>query len=239
MEYAIKIRNLNKHFMGVHAIDDFSFNIPYGITTAIIGSNGSGKSTLLNILTGQLRPDSGSIELKGERFRRIKPGLLRQFKITRTFQSIRLIEQLSVEDNLLLPVSEIDEWSSLFDVGCAEYEKKLQTILEITHLQAERFQLAGDLSYSQRRMLEIGRALMQNADIYFFDEPFAWLDSQSVTWLKTILQQLKQQEKTIILVDNNLNNLEELPDYVGIMKTGKLQSKGTPADISIESQKSC
>ena len=106
MDYAIKIENLTKQFMGLKALDDLSLEFPSGQTTGLIGPNGSGKTTLMNVLTGMLVPENGMIEINERRFRKIKPNTLRRLKIARTFQDGRLIEQLSVEDNLLLPVAE-------------------------------------------------------------------------------------------------------------------------------------
>lgn len=106
MDYAIKIENLTKQFMGLKALDDLSLEFPSGQTTrSDWPQRFLGKTTLMNVLTGMLVPENGMIEINERRFRKIKPNTLRRLKIARTFQDGRLIEQLSVEDNLLLPVA--------------------------------------------------------------------------------------------------------------------------------------
>lgn len=127
MDYAIKIENLTKQFMGLKALDDLSLEFPSGQTTGLIGPNGSGKTTLMNVLTGMLVPENGMIEINERRFRKIKPNTLRRLKIARTFQDGRLIEQLSVEDNLLLPVAENRYWHSLFEQHIERYRERLET----------------------------------------------------------------------------------------------------------------
>lgn len=167
MDYAIKIENLTKQFMGLKALDDLSLEFPSGQTTGLIGPNGSGKTTLMNVLTGMLVPENGMIEINERRFRKIKPNTLRRLKIARTFQDGRLIEQLSVEDNLLLPVAENRYWHSLFEQHIERYRERLENVLQTVRLADYRYKNAEGLSYGQRKLLEIGRALMQNADIYF------------------------------------------------------------------------
>ena len=117
----ITIRNLTKQFMGIRAIDDLSVNIPQAMTIGLIGSNGSGKTTLVNILTGMLRPDAGEIAIRDKKRSHIKANELRKYRIARTFQDGRLIEQMSVVDNLLLPVAENSLVDSLKEISIKDF----------------------------------------------------------------------------------------------------------------------
>lgn len=229
MKPAIRVENLSKHFMGIRAIDDLTVEIPSGVATGLIGPNGSGKTTLMNMLTGLLVPTEGTIEIVGHDVcRRIKPTMLRAFKIARTFQDGRLVEQLSVEDNLLLTVGENDCWKSFLDF---KRDEKLSDVLDIIHLKDHRLKKAGTLSYGQRKLLEIGRTLMQNADIYFFDEPFTGLFPEVVEQVLSILQALKKQEKTMVVIEHNMGLIERLCDHTIVLDYGRLLAQGTPQEV--------
>lgn len=231
MDYAIKIENLTKQFMGLKALDDLSLEFPSGQTTGLIGPNGSGKTTLMNVLTGMLVPENGMIEINERRVRKIKPNTLRRLKIARTFQDGRLIEQLSVEDNLLLPVAENRYWHSLFEQHIERYRERLENVLQTVRLADYRYKNTEGLSYGQRKLLEIGRALMQNADIYFFDEPFTGLFPETVQDIVNILRELKQKGKTLIVIEHNMNLIEQLCDYTVVLDSGRLLAKGIPAEV--------
>lgn len=231
MKYAIKTKKLSKRFMGVSAVDGLSINIPEGQAIGLIGPNGSGKTTLMNLLTGLLRPDEGDVEIGSFRGNKVKPTKLRQLKIARTFQDGRLIEQLSVEDNLLLAVAETNEWKALFDMGNKKYKEHLDEVLKIVNLEEHRHKNAQDLSYGLRKLLEIGRALMQDAEIFFFDEPFTGLFPEVVTKVCEIMNDLKMQGKTLVIIEHNMGLIEKLCDYTIVLDYGKLLAQGTPEEV--------
>ncbi len=228
---AISTLHLSKSFMGIKAVNDLSISFPKGLVTGLIGPNGSGKSTLINVLTGLLTPDAGSVVISGRAFPYIKPYKLRKFKIARTFQDARLIEQLSVEDNLLLSVAQNKIEKSLFELNTKAYRKKLEGILVKTGLKDHRFKKAEELSYGQRKLLEIGRALMQEADIYIFDEPFTGLSPQMVEEVLSIIEILRVEAKTVILIEHNMGLIEKLSDYVIVLDHGTLLASGAPKDV--------
>lgn len=231
MDSIIKVENLTKQFMGLKAINDLTLEIPAGTATGLIGPNGSGKTTLMNVLTGLLTPETGAIFIHDRRFRKIKPNMLRRLKIARTFQDGRLIEQLSVEDNLLLPVAENRYWHSFGERNINAYQERLDTVLATIHLESHRHKLAEELSYGQRKLLEIGRTLMQNADIYFFDEPFTGLFPEVVEQVLEILQKLKAAGKTLVIIEHNMGLIERLCDYTIVLDYGHLLAEGTPAEV--------
>ncbi len=229
MRSAITINNLSKHFGGLRAIDELSIEIPHGVATGLIGPNGSGKTTLMNVLTGLLTPESGTIEISSHKsMGKIYPTMLREYKVARTFQDGRLVEQLSVEDNLLLTVAECGCWKSLLDF---KHSAKLEKVLETIHLTAYRYKLVETLSYGQRKLLEIGRILMQDADICFFDEPFTGLFPEVVEQVLEILQNLKLAGKTLVVIEHNMGLIERLCDYTIVLDYGKLLAQGKPEAV--------
>ena len=230
---AIEIKNLSKHFMGIKAIDELTIDIPHGVATGLIGPNGSGKTTLMNVLTGIYKPEFGTIEIKDACKTRtnIKPTMLRNLKISRTFQDGRLIEQLSVEDNLLLTTAENGYWKSLFEINPQKQKNRMEEVLDIIRLQEHRHKRAEELSYGQRKLLEVGRSLMQDANIYFFDEPFTGLFLEVVEHVLDILTNLKKQKKTLVIIEHNMSLISRLCDYTIVLDHGRLLANGSPSEV--------
>ena len=233
----ITCKGLNKQFMGIKAIDNLSIAIPQAMTTGLIGPNGSGKTTLMNILTGMLTPDSGEITVRDKKRGRIKSHELRKYRMARTFQDGRLIEQLSVEDNLLLPVAENTLISSLKEIKTDDYKARMEKVLEITSLTAHRFKRAEELSYGLRKLLEIGRVLMQDADIYFFDEPFTGLFPEVVEQVCDIIGGLQKQGKTIVIIEHNMDLIKIADEIIDLGPDGgdmggNIVVQGTPEQVS-------
>lgn len=227
----ITVKNLTKQFMGIKALNELSVNIPQAMTVGLIGSNGSGKTTLVNILTGMLRPDGGEITVRDKKRRYIKSHELRKYRIARTFQDGRLIEQMSVVDNLLLSVAENHLFESIKEVSTKDYHDRLEKVLEMTSLSEHRYKNAEELSYGLRKLLEIGRVLMQDADIYFFDEPFSGLFPEIVEQICDIICGLQKQGKTIVIIEHNMGLIRRLCDYIIVLNHGKLLAEGKPEDV--------
>src|SRR3989344_4653153 len=144
----LETKNLTKRFDGVHAVDSISIGIKKGQITGIIGPNGSGKTTLINLLSGMLLMDSGEIIVGGaEKFTRISSRQIYLYGITRTFQNVRLFEQMTVLDNILVVLTERNVFSSLFEKHRDYHLKKAEDVLLKIGLWEKRNQLAVNLSY--------------------------------------------------------------------------------------------
>lgn len=228
---AIAVKHLSKAFQGIKAVNDLSISFPKGLVTGLIGPNGSGKSTLINLITGLLVPDDGSIVMNGRAYPFIKPYKLRKFKVARTFQDGRLVEQLSVEDNLLLGVAKNKIWCGIKEIMTTPYKRKLEGILVKTGLKGHRYKKAEELSYGLRKLLELGRALMQDADVYIFDEPFTGLSPKMVEEVFSIIEILRMEGRTVILIEHNMGLIEKLADYIIVLDHGALLASGAPKDV--------
>lgn len=228
---SIEIIKLSKQFMGIKAVNNLSIAIPHNITTGLIGPNGSGKTTLMNLLTGVLTPEAGQISINGHTYNKIKPRQLRDLKIARTFQDGRLIEQLSVIDNLLLPVVENGYFKSFTEINTTKYLPKLTEVLKTCNLTQHQYKKAEDLSYGLRKLLEIGRALMQDADIYFFDEPFTGLFPEVVEQVVEIMKKLKNQSKTLVVIEHNMGLIARICDNVIVLDHGMLLAQGKACEV--------
>src|SRR3989337_981639 len=165
MKYILETKSLTKSFGGVHAVDHLSSNIPQGIITGLVGPNGSGKTTLVNVLSGFSGEDEGSIVFSGVDRKKILPWENQAYGITRTFQQIRLFDQMSVLDNILVVLTERNPFRALFERHTEYHIKQAEDILRRIDLYDKQFHNAGNLSYGQRKLLEIGRVLAMDTDI--------------------------------------------------------------------------
>jgi len=228
----LETKSLKKHFDGVYAVDDLSIRIEKGKITSIIGPNGSGKTTLINALSGIFEIDGGLVVIEeSEKLSKIKPHEVPSFGITRTFQNIRLFEQMTVLDNILVVVTDRRVFKAIFETHQSFHLKKAEEVLTRVGLWEKRDQLAVNLSYGQRKLLEIARALAMDAKIYLLDEPFAGLFPEMVKVISGIIRELKTQGKTIILIEHDIGLIRELSDYVFVMDSGKLLAEGQPEEV--------
>lgn len=228
----LEIKNLLKRFDGVCAVNDLSIGIEKAKITGLIGPNGSGKTTLINLLSGMFRADGGDVIISGaQNVARIPPYQIASFGITRTFQNVRLFEQMTVLDNILVVVTKRNVYGSFFERHTGHHLKAAQEVLQKIGLWEKKDQLAITLSYGQRKLLEIARTLAMQAEVYLFDEPFAGLFPEMRKLVSSIMVELKQQNKTIILIEHDMGLMRGLCDYIFVMDEGKLLTEGTPDHV--------
>ncbi|GHT57591.1 ABC transporter ATP-binding protein [Bacteroidia bacterium] len=240
MTNAIETKHLTKAFGGLRAVDDLSIAIPHGVTTGLIGPNGSGKTTLMNLLTGLHVPDCGEIipfadeticcaSACGEVvYNKINPIDLRKLKIARTFQDGRLVGQLSVCDNLLLAIAKNGACAGLMESNAKSYNDRVNAIMAKINLTDKANAAAESLSYGQRKLLELGRAMIQDAEIYLLDEPFTGLFPAMVEQGASLLEELKSSGKTLVIIEHNISLTRRLADNIIVLDHGQLLASGTP-----------
>lgn len=229
--YVLETLDISKHFGGVSAVDGLSISIPRQGVTSIVGPNGSGKSTLINLLSGTLPLDEGIVVIDGQRLRTIHAYETPDHSITRTFQEVRLFDQISVLDNILVVLTTRKFWSAVFERTNRQHRARAQEILEQVDMWEKRDSLAMDLSYGQRKLLEIGRAIALNVNIYLLDEPFAGLFPQMLERVKVLLKDLRDQGRTIIFVSHNMEIVREMADHLIVLDGGKLLLAGEVEDV--------
>lgn len=206
---------VSKHFDGVKALTSVTFNAKGGMITGIIGPNGSGKSTLINVLTSMIKGDTGRVHMQG--------------KFSRTFQDSRLWGNLTVLDTVLLSLQTRNIFSSLvtFSPKASEANEIIKRIGLDHHIHTQ----ARHLSYGQRKLLELGRALAGNTKILFLDEPFAGLFPETIERTKAILREEKEKGVAIVLIEHDMSIIKELCDYVYVLDSGKNIAKGTADEV--------
>ena len=224
-------KHLTKQFGGVHAVDHVDLAFEGGAITALIGPNGSGKTTLINVVTGLLPMDGGELNIGAISLKKIRPSEAALYGITRTFQNSRLVQQISVLDNVLLVLTKRNVANAMverhgpFHLGVAE------RVLKRVGLWDKRDAHAENLSYGQRKLLEVARAISMKADIYLFDEPFAGLFPEMSKIVSDILRELRSLGKAVVLVEHDMALVRELADRCIVLDSGKVIAEGLPEDV--------
>jgi branched-chain amino acid transport system ATP-binding protein len=235
----ITARGVTRRFGGLVALDAVDLDVPRGVVQAIIGPNGSGKTTLLNALSGASHADSGSIRIGGEEIFRLKPHRIARLGLARTFQTIRIFENLSVLENVKVAAA-CNIPTSLFDIvnsnarqrhSEAEIDCSAREALEAVGLAGRANDRATQLPYAQQRLLEIARALASKPNVLLLDEPAAGMNmTESMTLLETIAR-LKNSGITILLVEHNVRLVMGISDHVAVLDFGKKIAEGTPSEV--------
>ncbi len=231
MKPAIQTNHLTKRFDGVAAVDSLSITIEVGKITSIIGPNGSGKTTLINVLTGMIPISKGTMTIGATTLHTIKPHDVTTHGITRTFQEVRLFEQMTILDNILVVLTARPVFAALFDREGKKEHARAKEVLTMVGLWDKRHARAHECSYGQRKLLEIARALAMDADICLFDEPYAGLFPEMRKVVSAVIQNLKKTGKTIILIEHDMPLIREMSDHVIVMDSGKLLAEGTPEAV--------
>ncbi len=225
-EFALETDGISKHFGAVKAVDELSISIPRRGMTSIVGPNGSGKSTLINLLSGTLPLDGGMVIVGGVGLRVVKAYETPEHGITRTFQEVRLFDQISVWDNIMVVLTNRRVFPSLMERSRTEHREKATRILESVGMWEKRDSLAMELSYGQRKLLEIGRAMALDVNIYLFDEPFAGLFPRMLERIKDIMKQVRDEGRTVLFISHNMEIVRELSDHLIVLDSGRLLTEG-------------
>jgi branched-chain amino acid transport system ATP-binding protein len=238
-ETIITARGVTRRFGGLVALDGIDLDVPKGVVQAIIGPNGSGKTTLLNALSGASHADAGSIRIGGREIFRLKPHRIARLGLARTFQNIRIFDNLSVLENVKVaaacnrptPFLDILTSNARQKQSEADIDRGAREALETIGLAQRADDRATQLPYAQRRLLEIARALASKPNVLLLDEPAAGMNmTESMTLLDTIAK-LKSRGITVLLVEHNVRLVMGISDRVTVLDFGKKIAEGTPSDI--------
>ena len=229
--FGLRTKEISKHFGAVKAVDQLSMSIFREWITCIVGPNGSGKSTLVNLLSGILPIDEGIVVIDGVGMKVVRAHETPAHGITRTFQEVRLFDQVSVWDNIMVVLTARGVFRALVQRGQRGRKERAEDILKTVGMWEKRDSLAMDLSYGQRKLLEIGRAMALDVNIYLFDEPFAGLFPQMLERVKAILKDMREHGKTIIFVSHNMDIVRELSDHLFVLDAGALLAVGDVEEV--------
>ena len=236
----LEMQNVEKHFGGVHAIDNFSVKIEHGKIHGLIGPNGAGKTTIFNNITGIYAPNAGKILFMGQDITGSSPHRVAQLGIGRTFQNIRLFSNLSVMENVII-ASNMDATYNmpqalLHTKKYKEREQHLQDkamgLLEIVGLQDKADERANSLPYGHQRKLEIARAMALEPKLLLLDEPAAGMNADESLELVDFVREIRDRfDITILMIEHHMDVVTNLCDYCTVLNFGKTLAVGTPAEV--------
>lgn len=240
----LKVKDLTKNFGGLTAVSDINMNIKENELIGLIGPNGAGKTTLFNLLTGVYKPSEGSIEftsngttheLSGKKTHEIG-----ELGISRTFQNIRLFNQLTVLDNVLIAMHS-QRKENLFDTffrtnrfynSEKEMKERAMDLLEVFDLHKIYANKASNLPYGDQRKLEIVRALATKPKLLFLDEPAAGMNASESKNLTRLIYQIHDTYDTaVVLIEHDMNVIMNIAQHIYVLEYGKKIAEGTPKEI--------
>jgi branched-chain amino acid transport system ATP-binding protein len=234
----LKVQDMKKAYGAIQAVGGVSFEVMPGEIFGVIGPNGSGKTTLFNSMLGQIKPDSGRIEFKGQDVTQAGPLELSRLGVGRTFQTLQVFGKMSVRDNLIVAAQEHkgSKWSRMFapaDSGLGDKADALIDQFRIRHVADLK---AGTLSYGQQKLVDIAMAFMREPDLVLLDEPCAGVNPSLVGGISTLLKALNEQglggkRSSFVVIEHNMDFVMQLCHRIMVMVEGKVLAVGTPAEI--------
>jgi branched-chain amino acid transport system ATP-binding protein len=225
-------RDVAVHFGGVKAVDGISFQITPGKIFGIMGPNGSGKSTLLGAISRLVPLTRGELLLDGEEFHKVSPAAVARRRVARTFQTVRLLSDLTVLENIQLggDLRPSEPWLKRM-WGRGPASAAVREAIERTRLNGLEEARPGELSYGTQRRVEIARALAMRPRLLLLDEPTAGMNQGERREIGALLQQLRSEGLTQLLVEHDVQMMIDTCDYVLSMNFGKLIAEGAPDEV--------
>jgi branched-chain amino acid transport system ATP-binding protein len=239
-EPLLQVSGLSKSFRGLLALDDYHLNLPALRIQGVIGPNGAGKTTLFNLLTGFNKPTAGTVRWQTRDITNLPPPRIARLGIVRTFQNIRLLNQLTVIENVKvalqsqIPASLIRTLLSTpsFFKNEAALESRAQEYLELLNLGARRNQIASSLPYGDQRKLEIARALALKPRLLLLDEPTAGMNPQETNEILHQIRRLHDEfQLTIILIAHDIPLVMNVCDQIQVLESGRILAQGDPQTV--------
>lgn len=240
MSDLLQLKNIEKRFGGLKALNNVSLTIPAGCVYGLIGPNGAGKTTLFNVITGLYQAEGGERILSGEALPlKLKPHLIVQRGIARTFQNIRLFQHMTALENVMVAQHGKTKTGVLGAVlrhGPARAEEKAirekaKSLLAYVGIEKSASKLAKELSYGDQRRLEIARALATQPLLLALDEPAAGMNPTETEGLRDLIARIKADGITVLLIEHDVKLVMGLCDRVAVLDFGEKIAEGTPAEV--------
>jgi len=232
----LEVRNATKTFGNLVAVRDVSFVVKPGELRAIIGPNGAGKTTFFNMISGFLRPTSGSVVFDGRdvtslpAHERVKIGMARTFQITEIFPELTLHENVRIAVEVEAGYR-LRPWISRLE--SAEVKRRIDETLTLVGLTAKADRLVGELAHGDQRSAEIAMALALRPRLFLFDEPTAGMGDQETYEITQLVRRLHRENNfTIVLIEHDMRVVFHLADRITVLDQGKLLAEGTSQEIA-------
>ncbi len=236
----LRTERLRKEFGGLVAVDDVDFTVPEGSIVSLIGPNGAGKTTFFNMLTGVYRPTAGRVIFAGEEMTGRPPHAFTQRGIGRTFQNIRLFQNMTALENVLVGMH-VRLRGNLFEaivrtsrVKKEEREARVRAreLLEYSGLRRKDAEFGRNLSYGDQRRLEVARALATQPKLLLLDEPTAGMNPQETADFTSFVGRLRDEGRlSVLLIEHDMRVVMGVSDRVTVLDYGERIAEGTPQEI--------
>ena len=239
----LEVKNIYKSFGGVKAIQNFSIEANAGEIHGIIGPNGAGKTTIFNTISGVYTADQGTVVLDGKDTHSMTTAQVNKAGIARTFQNIRLFNDLTVAENLMVAMNDSVRYglagSILHFPRYAREEhiarERTEELLSIFHMESHADERAGSLPYGAQRRLEILRALASNPCLLLLDEPAAGMNPSETAELMENIRKIRDTfQIAVLLIEHDMNLVMNICEGICVLNFGHIIAKGTPADIQAD-----
>jgi branched-chain amino acid transport system ATP-binding protein len=237
----LRAENLRKEFGGLVAVNDVDFTIPEGAIASLIGPNGAGKTTFFNMLTGVYKPTAGRVEFAGADVTGKPPHAITERGIGRTFQNIRLFQNMTARENVMVGMHSRLKGGIIKSVlrtpgvnreerQAAERARELLAFSGLARSQWEQF--ARNLSYGDQRRLEVARALATQPTLLLLDEPTAGMNPQETADFTAFVARLRDEEKlTVLLIEHDMRVVMGVSDRVTVLDYGEKIAEGVPQEV--------
>ncbi|MGQ9485700.1 MAG: ABC transporter ATP-binding protein [Desulfosoma sp.] len=235
----LSLRRLTKSFGGLTAVHNVSFDVDAGSIVGLIGPNGAGKTTVFNLITGIYRPDQGEILFNNTSLLGLRTHRIISLGIGRTFQTIRLFQNLSVLENVLAGCHCRMRFGAVAAMlglrrHRREEEKAVEQALDalaFVGLHKNALQLAKNLSYGNQRLLEVARALATQPKLLILDEPAGGMNEQETQDLIELIRRIRSRGITVLLIEHDMNLVMRVCEKIVVLEYGSRIAEGTPSEI--------
>lgn len=227
----LKVKDLCKYFGGIRAVDKCTFTAEEGKITALIGPNGAGKTTAFNCISRTMAPTHGEVWLDGDRIDHLRPHKITGMGLSRTFQISRNLADMTVLENVITQ-SKIEGWRDLFKPAMsAEEIDKAMGILDFLGITRIAHEDGSNLSYGQKKLMDLAALLMSDPKIILLDEPAGGVNPSLLEDIIGHIRKLNEQGMTVLIVEHNMDLIMRLSHRVVVMAQGSIIANGTPTEV--------
>jgi branched-chain amino acid transport system ATP-binding protein len=235
----LEARNISKQFGGLHALNQVSFVVPVSSIYGVIGPNGAGKTSLFNVITGLYQADAGELLFKGKNIINAAPHKIVRHGIARTFQNIRLFNEMTALENVMVGRHVRTRVGALGAVlrgpntrtEEATIRARAEYLLDYVGIANTRHRLARELAYGDQRRLEIARALATDPQLLALDEPAAGMNPTETAALQVLLEQVRADGVTVLLIEHDVKLVMGICDRLTVLDYGERIAEGTPIAV--------
>ena len=236
----LEVKNLGITFGGLHAVENFNLTLQKGDLYGLIGPNGAGKTTVFNLLTGVYKPTAGTFFLDGKELKGKKPAEINKMGVARTFQNIRLFQNLSVLDNVKVGLHNQMKYTTLTGIlrlpGYFKSERKMNEraveLLSVFELEGALDTLASNLPYGKQRKLEIARAIATNPKLLLLDEPAAGMNPNETRELMETIRLIRDRfDLTVLVIEHDMSLVAGICEQITVLNFGTELAKGKTEEV--------